>query len=1486
MKNAKKLLILALTLVMLIAACAIVVSAEGAEGNDVLTIKYQDGTVQTYAEGETITPPAVPTDFVVVDADGKAYKYTVTGSAWEGVPAEVTADLLGTTVNATVAGTKGTEQVYYVSIETVRGVTKTVYHLSNDVHTYFSSSNTGDKGDGTNTGAFAAKDLYVKTDKEDNTYSYERMAAETKASVVKVILYADVDVSSFTTSWYKLTGSRIANSLIPAYLDLNGHTVTTSQTGYLHGYGIYLRIYSSVPGAHWYQTQSSCLARMNDDAVFLLGNEYLGGPYASNISFHCKGISGDQYGGGIGIAGGKFYQTASNGQTGFLDVYRRVSALQDAELYTVAGVSPLVHSSAGEPYAIGNGKGTIKNCKFYSPSPVNFITGAGASKFGVENCTFVNVVPTGAALPAGSAIVFKTGNVSNIFVDGNLGTDAAPIVCANTDPFAIEGLVAADGSAIAATAIYRLVNPADALKVNTPVGTSYWTIGATFPVSAGSLVQIDEDGIVHSDGVYNVEGVAEIVDGKVAAAGEVTVLIVFNKHEGVAFSYKNLATGDLGYVTYEECGSTAAGVFEKFYEIFNAPDAGYLITMYQDMIVNKAMGFGKYVESADKYNPEKPNNTLYNRDYYDTLAKGSIVWDLNGTTVTISADTTGFINPAAANHVLNSSGWNSSNPATVFGFEGYNATNTFTVKSSKAGGKIVNAGATHSKNVAIFGAGEGKSTRVVFEGENLTIDAKNAFLFYGIEMGSTTATDPRLTVNGGTYIGAYAQGVMYFCGNTVVSDATFISTNASVAQLTVLDSYRDGSITFNNVTFIAQNPTAPAFYSSSSKTHNATFTDCIYIGCEPTSTTRFPKIKSLEYKGITKADTENALLVAFGAKPADKALAKFITEINGETVILLGYGASNEIFTVTYNGVADTEYYLVGSVLVIPEATELADPYYKDGIYVDIEGYKGYFVNETVTAEMAGKTADIFAYINYVEKPLAFVVVHQGEIVSHVLLDAEDLGAELAATLAAQTEYFDLLAYTDLDATETLVISAEGYINLNGNTLILRNTIENTVAFEINNGKVIILDDIDAIFADDAILSYVFLYKFAAETVLTDASATVIASKVYNVLFPEETKFVGTVYHTDENAGGVIYNNNETDVLVGDDVHTVSYTRVVTDNENLIATATFMYKGEVKGSVDYFVGSIPGFYHEAISGYYYSYKTNAPIYEDAEFVCLFVTEESKLKGQIVVTEALNFIFYLQKQEGIDSIVFNGMLLNFEDIAVEMIGDLEYYMIPVVFESFADCLLPATLEVGLAFGDSVETVTAKVSLLDYAQELFANGEATAEEKALVYALLDYVNAIISYFKYDVENGVPALLAANAKYATAYAPAAVEKITSDYIRGALYIVDEQISLALRVDADFAGEIIVSLAGAEDAKATFTAEDLKEIDGKSYAVLEDLPFSEIAAGYDISVVVDGEVVDAFTYTVADYTDAMTAQNMGYVPAYARALYIFATLAAAYVA
>ena len=93
MKLNKKLLVFALSVLMLVGLLAVAAFAAGE--SDVLTIKYIDGTVQTYAKGETVVPPAVPADFAYVAEDGKAYKYTATGSAWEGIPATVADEHLG-----------------------------------------------------------------------------------------------------------------------------------------------------------------------------------------------------------------------------------------------------------------------------------------------------------------------------------------------------------------------------------------------------------------------------------------------------------------------------------------------------------------------------------------------------------------------------------------------------------------------------------------------------------------------------------------------------------------------------------------------------------------------------------------------------------------------------------------------------------------------------------------------------------------------------------------------------------------------------------------------------------------------------------------------------------------------------------------------------------------------------------------------------------------------------------------------------------------------------------------------------------------------------------------------------------------------------------------------------------------------------------------------------------------------------------------------
>ena len=54
MKNAKKLMLLLLSLVLLVGAFAVAAFAEDAA--DAATVVYPDGTVETYAVGETIVP--------------------------------------------------------------------------------------------------------------------------------------------------------------------------------------------------------------------------------------------------------------------------------------------------------------------------------------------------------------------------------------------------------------------------------------------------------------------------------------------------------------------------------------------------------------------------------------------------------------------------------------------------------------------------------------------------------------------------------------------------------------------------------------------------------------------------------------------------------------------------------------------------------------------------------------------------------------------------------------------------------------------------------------------------------------------------------------------------------------------------------------------------------------------------------------------------------------------------------------------------------------------------------------------------------------------------------------------------------------------------------------------------------------------------------------------------------------------------------------
>ncbi len=1421
MKNSKKLLVLVLSLVMLIAAFAMCVSAEG----DKATVQYPDGTTAQYAVGETIIPPFGATyagaGNTLYKNAGDGWKFSVDGAPLASLT--ITEDLIGKTITAS-----GYDKVYFSVAET--GGSTIYYTDASTVATDF------------------------------RTY----MQAMLSPAGATVTLYEDISCASLAVQG--------ANTSLNYYLDLNGHKLTITSSGIaldVRQYSFYL--YSSKPGGVLDASAGSCAFRTNDGKVNGIqqwGKLYVGedsengAKYYDNLTVYCKAINTDMYGTGAYFLGGKYVQTAASTST-YMLVIGRVGNVSNSQVQKIrnctfvtckAATSPIEQSAKDARIYDGctfintagglgkifsnatmNGNPEFKNCKFYNVDPAASYGGKELKYSGTTVVGFTDAMPE---RPAGEYVAHIAEQT--VVVDGN------------TYVF--------DSTFITDTSVAYGVNWGG-------IYTDYWMVGTTPSAPASALNYI----------VENANGTASYFGGASYAAQDVVTDNIIGTVGYVEVSYDSAAPlamkwtlGTIpGYLLLGDL--TAAEIGQVFYETFDQINSGADIKLYADVVIPEAIGFGPLGKSDSA-------------DEYKSFTMGNVTLDLNGHKFEVSADAKG-INPSNSNQA----GTYPKDCHGVFVFE-VSSSYTFTIKSSIAGAEIVN-----NAPFALVVIGEGSGANFVVDGANITYTGERAFL-HSFEAGSAN-----VQINGGTYVITGKSTAFSGLFNVSIKNAKIMMTgDEAVAVLGVHTWKRNAIYSLENVvitskkvipifSFVGNGNFAAGSPADDSKTFSLTMKDCTFAGIDLTKNAH---LDTYAISGVTKADTEAGLLAVYGSKPAGTTLAQYVVEMNGEIVTFLGYGKATEIFTVTYDG-ADTEYYLVGSVLQIPAAEELVSPYYKDGYYVSVEGYKGYLANAVVTAEMAGKSADAFANINYVENALAFAIVKDGEIVGHVLLNAEDLSAELVAALAEANDGAELRFYADIEFASIAFFDPAVTLNLNGHVLTVSEKVSNLAPITVENGTIYYIGFWTSLFHADVTLDNVSIYNFGnygTRVILNNTTNVVINdSKLYNLDIDcdgyRNVVMTGTVFHDDETLDGLIYNNNVEYVTCGGTTFEVTYTRAVTSDASKIVTATFTYKGEVKGTFDYYIGSIPGFFAEAIEGYYYSYVTEEAFYEDTEFVCLFIADEGKLKGQIVVTEALNFIFYLQKQEGIESIVFNGEALNFADIAVETIDGVDYYVIPVEFESFADCLLPVTLEVGVAFGEEIEIVTANVSLLDYAREIFA-GEYADEDKALVYALLTYVDSIINYFKYDVESALPAILAANAEYATEYVAVETEALSSDYIRGALYIVDEQVSLALRVDADFKGEIIVSLPGEGGVKATFIYKNIVEIDGNCYVVLDNVPFCELADGYDISVKMYGEQVESFNYSIANYANAMTMQNMGYIPGYARALSVFATLAAAYVA
>ena len=77
MKTRRTRIALLLSLCLVIASLVTVLIVSAETETDFVTVKYANGTTETYAEGEEIVPIAVPADFARYDDEGDAYKFVV-----------------------------------------------------------------------------------------------------------------------------------------------------------------------------------------------------------------------------------------------------------------------------------------------------------------------------------------------------------------------------------------------------------------------------------------------------------------------------------------------------------------------------------------------------------------------------------------------------------------------------------------------------------------------------------------------------------------------------------------------------------------------------------------------------------------------------------------------------------------------------------------------------------------------------------------------------------------------------------------------------------------------------------------------------------------------------------------------------------------------------------------------------------------------------------------------------------------------------------------------------------------------------------------------------------------------------------------------------------------------------------------------------------------------------------------------------------------
>ncbi len=840
-------------------------------------------------------------------------------------------------------------------------------------------------------------------------------------------------------------------------LDLNGHTLTL--TTMAAGWGALdirhneFYLYSSREGGILDAGTLGCAFHTNDGtygSTKNYGDAYIGEydrtrtDYGKNLTVYCKAVvSYAMHGTNIEFNGGTYVQTGST-YDWFLQMGR--TGENSSHIQNVKNCTFVLTNPATVPLHLrSSASRTFTNCTFIAANTEGGVAlnayadiEAGATSFTFKDCHFVNVKPY-----LGSAKVIYDGSAfggTAAYTTEDLDiTDAAQYLAHGKDVKTVEAYgktYTLDGTII--------TDPTAALKITHPsFGTDYWVVDATVSVPLDEVAKI-EDGKHYSGAYYDYSGIAEIVDRVVKAAGEATAVISFTKSEDLAFTYTEKASGVLYGVRYEtDCGGTAAGVGDKFHELFAAATAGYDIVMYKDMLLTKAVPFGPLVKTAD----------AYNRDYYNSFAYGSIDWDLNGTTVTVSKDVTGLVNLAAANYDLNTPTiMNAYNPA-VFGFENTGTSNGLTLHSSKAGAQFVN-----ESSAAIFGVGEGKKSMLTINGENIT------FISEGLINASNESGGSHLTINGGTYIGNSIDGVLRLSYNSSLSNATFISTNAKAARVIYLDGYRAATDTFTNCTFVAANVGAPIVgITHGSNNFTLNFDGCTFAGA--TLVVTGGRYNAVNYTNGGFASTVEDLAKIYASAPAGTVLAAKSVAYNGVSYKLCGYYAETESFVTVKIPLADiTETWVVGGEYIYSTSIENVNVVYQDGKYYYRANpvWTAKLGDEVITDILSAKNAGKIVVLDVGgELETVYAIRDIAGVKTYFYGDVEKVNAELCAMFTAMQTSSTVTFYEDFTLSITVgtqTVNAGGgtqNIDLNGHTLkVVSSHEEKAYAFKFQKGKI------------------------------------------------------------------------------------------------------------------------------------------------------------------------------------------------------------------------------------------------------------------------------------------------------------------------------------------------------------------------------------------------------------------------------------------------